>query len=494
MLGEIFNTIYPIFNPLPAWFMNFAYPFFFLANIILVVYFFLKNKKQVFEVKKLFNKYALIVLAIIILVSSVNMLFSMNPLNNIPPVGNEIIYQTDNYIEHFQYTQVERSLGMSVLLILTNVFPLENHILMSLVGIILSSLTAMLLYLIIKKHTNNEYISLLLAGIFLITHGVVHNFTSEVSGAALSTFLITLLVLMYSLKHCDTKTIIFTTTLTIFARFENFILVLVFIGYVLFYRKKLNWKYYAFGYLMLIPNIEVGRHWTHYGYPAISFPFGISNIIQRFLSILNLFWFSFALLSILVLVGIFFMRKKILIWIPISLLIFHLSFQQYDSVALRYLVPIHPILFLFIGKGITLFKKEWLQLGLVGLLAFGCNVHFFEMIPDNEFIKDNKDASTLLSGDVALYAYVNIGRLCSRFYENFTIIDMPGEQYSGDVDYLVDISEREYGEELIEKNLQMELTLIEDFGITTVYKVDRVKSYSEYMLNQTLEPVIFREN
>jgi len=250
MLGEIFNTIYPFFNPLPASFMNYAYPFFFLANILLVIYFFFKNKKQVGEVKRLFNKHALIVLTIIILISSVNMLYSMNPLNNIPPVGNEIMHQASNYIEHFHFTQVERSLGMSVLLIFASVFPLEIHILMSLVGIILSSLTALLLYLIVKKHTDNEYMSLSLTALYLITHGVVHNFTSMVSGAGLSSLLITLLALIYGLKHCDTKTILFATTLTVFARFENFILVPVLIGYILVGKKKMSWKYYAFGYLM----------------------------------------------------------------------------------------------------------------------------------------------------------------------------------------------------------------------------------------------------
>jgi hypothetical protein len=470
MLGEIFDLIYNIFNPLPAKFMNYYYPLFFLINILLLIYFLKNNKKQINEIKKLISKKSIIILIFILSISTFNMLYCMNPDNNLPPVGTDIMDETENYYNNLHFNKIGRPMGVSTILIVLQIIPINISYLMSIIGIFFQLLTTLMLYLLFKKNIKNESVSILGCLLFSFSYSIINYFSSEISGLVISTFSITLLALLYSLNNKDTKTLLFATTLTLFGRVENIIFILIFLYH--YYNNKINWKYLIAGYLLLLPNIEVARYWKWYTEPQHGFAFGINNILNRFISFFTIIFNEFTFLIILLIIGIYFNRKKIIIWIPILLIIFLLFFQQYEHIHLRYLIPLFPIFYLFITSSKNLIKNKWIFIIIFILLSLNLNFIFFEKIEDNYFIRVNKEASNLTKDTTILYTYDKLGKYFSKYYNNVTVIPTPSNKYPGKFEYLVDLSEYEYSKKQIEKDLKLNLTLIKDMGITTVYKIN----------------------
>ena len=149
-----------------------------------------------------------------------------------------------------------------------------------------------------------------------------------------------------------------------------------------------------------------------------------------------------------------------------------LFFQQYEHLHLRYLIPLFPIFYLFITSSKNLIKNKWIFIIIFILLSLNLNFIFFEKIEDNYFIRVNKEASNLTKDTTILYTYDKLGKYFSKYYNNVTVIPTPSNKYPGKFEYLVDLSEYEYSKKQIEKDLKLNLTLIKDMGITTVYKIN----------------------
>lgn len=477
MLAELFDPVYKIFNPLPPVIVNHLYPVLFLLNIFLVLYFLKNNTRQWKEIKGLMDRRLALLLVPVLLFAAANMIYCMNPDNNIPPVGTEIMLEAENYFQDMHFSRVARPLGISGLLIPAQHLPADITLLMSSIGIMLALGTIFIMCLAIKKLTNSNIISIMLAALYAFLSPVVYFSSSHVSGAVFSALAITSLVLLYVLKNDDPKTILYATTLTLFGRVENIVLVLVFIGYLFVKKRKIHWIHFLMGYAMLLPNIEVARYWPCYTMPYHDFAFGIDNLLNRVLSIFYQIQFNFFLLGILIFIGIICCRKRIIIWIPIALLTFLLFFQQYENVSLRYMVPLLPVFFILVSccyRVISSYKNgAWLFVFILLVMSLGSEFTAFDKVKDHSYISESKKASEITSDDCGLLSYVDGGRYFSRFYDNITIIHPDLRWVPEGLDCMVLISEFDESEMELETRLDAELELIEEYSVTWVFSVEQ---------------------
>jgi len=385
------------------------------------------------------------------------------------PVGTEILFEAENYHENFHFSRVARPMALSFMVALALYLPFPASLLLSVLGIGFFLATGFALYLAVKRNSG-EYVAVAFVLVYSFSYGTVYYFSSHVSGLVISSFAITLLALLFVVKS-KPMPLLLAATLSMYGRVENFVLVVLVAGYLL-YKKKLRIMDLAIAYILMLPNIEVARYWASYTRPYHTFAFGLDSIGSRAASLVHTLYGELGLLLILVAIGLFYMRKSFVILVPASLVLFLLFFQQYGQVFLRYLLPIFPALYLVMSGSHGLFKKEWILVLLFCTLSLSVPFLFFEGIEDDSYIRSAKASASHVNGNVALYGSAWFENF-EIFYDDVTFISKFQPQYFTEFDYLVLITEVDDTKTDIEEALKMELSLVSDNGFTKVYKVDK---------------------
>lgn len=289
-------TIFKIVNPLyliPDFYNKF-YILFFLANLVILIYFLIPWIKKH---KIRMSKTALFALVLIIIFHIANSIISMNPINNIADIGVQEVCQADNIFYEHRIEKFERTHGFSTIAFLLKLLlpELETYFIFTILGIICSICIILLVFFTIKRLTKSEIYSLLGCLMYILVPITVEISTTYVTGLYYSSLIILLLFLFYltdNSKNENLKLIFYTTIFSTYFRMENTILFLPLIYYFIKYKTSVKPIDLLLGYILFIPNTlpilthsknHVGRGFLGFGISTLNF-----SIIYSMISVLSL--------------------------------------------------------------------------------------------------------------------------------------------------------------------------------------------------------------
>jgi hypothetical protein len=469
-------------------FFHYTYSIFFLVNIFLLCFYFIRNRNLRKEGIRLLPKkrYLAAFLAILALVL-VNLVYCMQPMNNIIPTTTEEIYQANQFLSRLHLLNFERPHGFTLVLAFSRfITQMDYPYLLALLGITIALATMLLIYMVLQKLTDNGILALLACFWYGIHSITVQYNTTRVSSLSLSSLSLCFLAYLYvtDKNGSNLMLILCASTFAVFMRLENIMVIMAFAIYaIVIYMKHRNFsipKAIGLIYLLIVPQSYALFNYKPYlNDVSQEYIIGTGGTMHRLSTFIAILADNIGVLGMLLLMlGVIYTVQKGT-WMLASgaTLITYMLLQLYPGFLEKYLLNLFPLLIILVACGVSyLFSRSlapFLLLAVVLITPF----HLFSTLPyDGMYILPCMELASEADGEVVVFGYRDLVFSFQRFFPgsyaaNDIIEEFDEEPVLHNPKYLIHLSEIGSSEEYIEQRLPLQVEFIKKQGVASLYLV-----------------------